>query len=372
MAAAFLLLGYPHGRRRHYETAINSRVGAATTLLKLPRDRWLVERCRAAGVDLQVLKDDPLNCAPRCLVKVLPGTERRGAATPWNTEEDAMFRYLRGPLDAFSLRIEEVAALPAAADVVAAKNYRGKPVPPVLKKLIFEPLTSAAAIAGDAALERLVAWGFPADAVVYCMFVVEPVLQLVTKGMWRTLMFRARDMRGKLSERWRQELAFPSLEWVQRAGHQTDGGSRRSAPADGANVETLPPDFWAVATARLRKWGPRILAGASEEEDRAETALELAQTTRGLDRLRQDFIEEAPADGPKRAPRTMHAPAALLDSLLFGTLLRDRGKMRAAAKQACASAMPASLRAMVDRRFQSAAAADANRIIGSKAMGRGR
>ena len=116
-----------------------------------------------------------------------------------------LFRYWRCRGDACSAYFEDVVVLTDAAPVCSTVGRRGRPSAPSLRQALAVPSQEAAAIAAGVP-RQLVAWGLPADSVVPVAHLPHVLVELVTRRMWHTLMWRCSMTGGLLL---RDVLDFP-------------------------------------------------------------------------------------------------------------------------------------------------------------------
>ena len=77
--------------------------------LKLQQQDWFQRRVAECGDDGGQSRLD--NQRLQLLVRISPGSEYRGALTPWDAEEQFLWDSLERPLDAYSLHIDQVGLL---------------------------------------------------------------------------------------------------------------------------------------------------------------------------------------------------------------------------------------------------------------------
>ncbi|CAE7589529.1 unnamed protein product [Symbiodinium sp. CCMP2592] len=78
-------------------------------LCTFPPEEWFDDRLRLAGLNLKPQHRSKQNVRPlkaRALCDIEPGKFNSGILTPWTLEEDFQLRYLRCPVDAYSVRVK--------------------------------------------------------------------------------------------------------------------------------------------------------------------------------------------------------------------------------------------------------------------------
>eukprot|EP00971_Amphidinium_carterae_P350608 6491643-Amphidinium_carterae.2 len=188
---------------------------------RLNRPGWLtseLQRCGAPEslqVPIRVQKREVSAKTPgTLLVKVEPGSIYTGPLTAWSQQEFFYFNYLLRPVDAFSLRVRAGVIIEPAIDInVAAKqSVRSQSFVFASPSLIRFPSHMHCRFT-DTASNSTLSFEQVADMLqitaeqwrslhndVICVWLPDPILYLMKKGAWNSLVLQARWLHG-----WRKQ-----------------------------------------------------------------------------------------------------------------------------------------------------------------------
>ena len=280
---------------------------------RMPRPLWLQNLLQQHGAGEALLQglvrnerrigaSLPENESERCflLIRVEPGECHRGSLTPWTQESLLLFRHLFQPWDAFSLQIHGRVLVndPLLPEEELYASVRKKSLLFALKQVLgttsfrsftrCSPGTHRQDLTPAQAAHEL---GIRADewnlvgSQLCCLWVSEPLLHLMKRGAWKTVMCQARWLEGwrnkPLNQLFGRTLSFPAADWVD---------SLRDRDLLWAHIDiaqtpsTLAPGAAATVAHLLRSYSPNLLAELPEHE-KEEAELNMSAVVAHLDHL---------------------------------------------------------------------------------------
>lgn len=305
----------------------------------LPRPPWftdlvnnhggghLLPRRGTAGRDASSMLHCPL------LVNIEPGSEYTGPLTLWSRQDEFMWRFLECPYDGFTVEITGGVVLDRPLAVhsgVRSRSMVWRPFGHVLPHSI----TGRSLGIGTTQLEHrddvCAALRVQAGALHQfceepsCMLVLRPVLHLIGRAVWRSLMFRASWFNRKANAALRTlsaALGMPGATWVQQL-HRTGRLKQfRSTCAD-SDAGRFTADSARELADFLRSWAPSLLR-ASPEDARGQLQFQLETHV-----CRLQSMYNLAEGSSSTASRHKLDPRVIVKALSAAMHTRDRGKLR--------------------------------------------
>ena len=273
--AAMWLGSYPNGLKRHHEKTDNGRIYRR---LHLPAEPWLLASLHEHGHDdLASDVKTPVQwwAAMRVhrlkhsthihgLLRVRAGQALGDTFSLHSREEALLHKYFAHTPDAASLKVVEAHMFAGSATCEVYTDTRGNDIK-MRHDICYlgSDLTRQMLQSGGTAASALQRWGIPALAwsEVPVVFVVEPIVLLVARLAFRTIVVRANKFVDRRDAR--RRLPGDDVGGVQDL-------VVKAAEAAGAHV--APPqeihlqDIAGIAD-HLRGWAPGLLRRMAEEEE---------------------------------------------------------------------------------------------------------
>ena len=157
-------------------------------------------------------------------------------------------------------------------------------------------------------------------------------------------------------------LGLPPADWAEAIRQ----AAKQPKVAEDAAAD-VAPEFWHHVHRRLARWGPALAQGGVPiTRDEEADEIEVMDTMHGISCMRAAARAAASTD----VDRSMYTPAALLDQLMLGALLRNRGQARFMVQLAMKVGVPKPWReAIAEQRLMSKASMSrAQRIVDTAYM----
>ena len=313
----------------------------------MPRPQWIQDMLRTHGGDnfLKSLVRNERRIAvckagndvreKALLLRVEAGHCYNGTLTPCWREGLFLFQHHMQPLDAFTLQIKGRIlvdeSILSMGNAEAAASVRKK-------SLLFSlgeqaevyPWNKAWRCGSETELtSQQAAKDLGVDADVWprvvasnlcCMWFPEPLLHLMKRSAWTTVMCQGRS--GRWLQGWRNSAikklfesglaGFPDATWIGRLTSQ--GLLCSHIPPDQTRPSTLSPSIAANVAGLLRRFATRLLPQLSED-DREDAEMNMVIVVKHLDQL---------SDVCRALPETrIYEPTKVIRSILVALSVRD-------------------------------------------------